>query len=115
MAQQPLVGQDLFITEASPSPSNTPHSIGLLWTSDQPGRGDLYLTSHNTEKRYTTIPTTGLQPAVPARERPQTPASQQISNDSTTNLINLCIWVLGVCIVIRCITVQTSKTMFLFN
>ena len=31
----PLVDQDLF-TEASRSHSDTPHSIGLLWTSDQP-------------------------------------------------------------------------------
>jgi hypothetical protein len=36
MAQQPLVGQDLRIIEASRSHSGTPHSVGLLWTSDQP-------------------------------------------------------------------------------
>jgi hypothetical protein len=36
MAQQPLVSQDLLITEASQSHSDTPHSEGLLWTSDQP-------------------------------------------------------------------------------
>ena len=36
MAQQPLVGQDLLIIEASPSHSDTPHTVGLLWTSDQP-------------------------------------------------------------------------------
>ena len=35
MAQQPLVGQDLII-KASRSHSDTPHSVGLLWTSDQP-------------------------------------------------------------------------------
>ena len=35
MAQQPLFGQDLLIIEASLSHSDTPHSIGLLWTSDQ--------------------------------------------------------------------------------
>jgi hypothetical protein len=35
MAQQPLVGQGLLIIEASRSHSDTPHSIGLLWTSDQ--------------------------------------------------------------------------------
>ena len=35
MAQQPIVGQGLVI-DASRSPSDTPHSVGLLWTSDQP-------------------------------------------------------------------------------
>jgi len=36
MEQQPLVGQGLLIFEASRSHSDTPNSIGLLWTSDQP-------------------------------------------------------------------------------
>ena len=34
----PPVGQDLFIVEASRSHSDTPHSVELLWTSDQPNR-----------------------------------------------------------------------------
>jgi len=36
MRQKPLVSQDLFIMEASSSHTNTPLSVGLLWTSDQP-------------------------------------------------------------------------------
>jgi len=36
MAQQLLVDQVLFITEASRSYSDTPHSVGLLCSSDQP-------------------------------------------------------------------------------
>ena len=36
MAQQPLVGQGLLIIESSWSHSHTPHSVGLLWTNDQP-------------------------------------------------------------------------------
>jgi len=36
MAQQPLVGQDLLIMMASRSLSDTPHSVGLIWTNDQP-------------------------------------------------------------------------------
>jgi len=35
MTQQPLVGQCLLIVEDSRSHSDTPHSVGLLWTSDQ--------------------------------------------------------------------------------
>jgi len=34
--QQALAGQDLLTVEASRSHSDTPHSVGLLWTSDQP-------------------------------------------------------------------------------
>ena len=36
MAQQPLVVQGLLTIEASRSHSDTPHSVGLLCTSDQP-------------------------------------------------------------------------------
>jgi hypothetical protein len=35
MAQQPLVGQGVLIIEASRSHSDTPHSLGLVWTSDR--------------------------------------------------------------------------------
>jgi hypothetical protein len=35
-ARQPLGGLGLLIIEASRSHSDTPHSVGLLWTSDQP-------------------------------------------------------------------------------
>jgi len=37
IAQQPLVGQGLLRIEASRSHSDTPHLVGLFWTSDQPG------------------------------------------------------------------------------
>ena len=36
MAQQPLVDPCLLIVEDSWSHSDTPHSVGLTWTSDQP-------------------------------------------------------------------------------
>jgi len=36
MTQQPLVGQGFLIVEASRSHSDTPHSLGLFWTSGQP-------------------------------------------------------------------------------
>jgi hypothetical protein len=35
IAQQPLVGLGLIIINASRSHSDTPHPVGLLWTSDQ--------------------------------------------------------------------------------
>jgi len=34
--QHPLVGQGLLIVEDSRSHPDTPHSVGLLWTSNQP-------------------------------------------------------------------------------
>ena len=36
MTQQALVGQGLLIIEPLRSHSDTPHLLGLLWTSDQP-------------------------------------------------------------------------------
>jgi len=36
MAQHPPAGQGLLIIEASRLHSGTPHSVRLLWTSDQP-------------------------------------------------------------------------------
>jgi hypothetical protein len=36
MAQQPLVDTVILIIETSRSHSDTPNSVGLLWTSDQP-------------------------------------------------------------------------------
>jgi hypothetical protein len=36
MVRHPLVGQGLLIIEASRSHLDTPHSVGLLWTSDRP-------------------------------------------------------------------------------
>jgi len=34
-------------------------------------RGDLYLTTHNTQKRKTAMSPAGFEPATPAGERPQ--------------------------------------------
>jgi hypothetical protein len=36
MVQQPLLDQGVVIIEVSQSHSDIPHSVGLLWTSDQP-------------------------------------------------------------------------------
>jgi hypothetical protein len=48
MAQQPLVGQGLLITEASRSHSATSHPVGLLWSSDQPD-------AETSSRQHTTI------------------------------------------------------------
>jgi hypothetical protein len=56
MVQQPLVGQGLLNVQASRTHSDTPHLAGLLWTSDQPDAETLYLRTHNTHKRQTSMP-----------------------------------------------------------
>jgi hypothetical protein len=74
MAQQSPVGQGLLIIEASRSHSDTPHSVGLLWTSDQPDAETATYTTHNNHKRQTSMPPAGFEPAIPASEPPQTHA-----------------------------------------
>jgi len=56
MAHQSLMGQGLLIMVASRSHSDTPLSVGLLWTSDQPVAG----TSNNKQRsKETTVYTPG--------------------------------------------------------
>ena len=58
--------------QASRSDSDTLHSVGLLWTSDQPDP-DLYLTTQNTHNRHRCL-SAGLEPTFPASELQQTHA-----------------------------------------
>ena len=62
------MGHGLLINEASRSYSGTPHSVGLLWTSDRP----VAQTTRNTHNRRHPCPHMGFELAVPASERPQT-------------------------------------------
>ena len=71
MAQRPLVGQGLLIIESSRSHSDTPPSVGLLWTSDQPDVKKLYLTTHNNQKRHKSMSPAGFEPAIAGSERPK--------------------------------------------
>jgi hypothetical protein len=70
----PLVqeSQGLLIIEASRSHSDTPYSVGLLWTIDQPDPVTSTCTTHNSHKRQTSIPTVGFETAMPASGRPPT-------------------------------------------
>jgi hypothetical protein len=51
LAQQPLLGQDLYTVKISRSHSDTPHSLGLLWISNQlvAETSTWQHTSHTTE------------------------------------------------------------------
>jgi len=75
MAQQPLVRQDSIMVEASISHSDTPHSVGLLWTTDQPD-AETSTWQHTTlNNRQTSMPHAGFEPVIPAscvRLTPQT-------------------------------------------
>ena len=53
---------------------NAPHSVGILWTSNQLVSRDLYLTTHNTHNRQTSMPPVGFEP----------PQSQQASGSRPT-------------------------------
>ena len=60
-------GPGLLIVEVPQSHSDTPHSAGLLWTSDWP----VAETIHNTPKKETSMSPAGFEPAIPASKRPQ--------------------------------------------
>ena len=51
MARQSLMGQGILIIEASRLHSDTPQSVGLLWTGDQP-------ETETSTWQYTTLTTT---------------------------------------------------------
>jgi len=59
------------LTEVSISHSDTPHSVGFFWTSDRP-LACLYLTTHDTHKKQTSMLSAGFEPEISASERPQT-------------------------------------------
>jgi hypothetical protein len=71
MAQQPLGGQGLLIIETSPSHSDTPQSVELLWTRDQPD-ADVHLTTHSTRKRQISMSPKGFETTILGSKRPQT-------------------------------------------
>ena len=73
MAKQPLVDQSLLITEASWSHSDTPQSVTLLWTSDQPTQWPLPDKTQHSQQTDIHAPGT-FEPAIPESEHPQTHA-----------------------------------------
>jgi hypothetical protein len=71
MAQQPFLGQGILISEASWLHWLRHTTFGRTsldeWSSC---RRDLYLTTFNNQKRQTSMPAEGFEPAIPATERP---------------------------------------------
>ena len=68
MAQHPPVGQGFLIIEDSPSHSDTPRLVGLLWTSNQPG-------TETSTWQHTTL----TRNRHPCPQRDSNPQSQQSS------------------------------------
>jgi hypothetical protein len=60
------------------------HTVGLLWTSDQPvAEASTYTGQH---KRQTSMPRAGLEPATPATKRPQTYALDRAATGISISL-----------------------------
>jgi len=64
------VGQDLLTVEDSWSHSDTQHSLVTLLDEWSAQRRDLYLTTHNTQKRQTSMPPAEFEPTIPSSKRP---------------------------------------------
>ena len=71
MTQQPLVGQALLIIEFSRSHSDYTKRGRTPLDEWSVRRTYIYLTTHNTHSRQTSMPTVGLEPEIPASEEPQ--------------------------------------------
>jgi hypothetical protein len=69
LARQPPVGHSLLIHEVSRSHTTTHNS---RQGSPGAGRRDLYLTTHNTHNRQTSMPPVGFESTISAGEQPQT-------------------------------------------
>ena len=72
VALRPNAGHGLLIIDVSRSHTTTQHS-----RQDSSGRvirscRDLYLTTHNTHNRHTSMPPVGFEPTISTGERPQT-------------------------------------------
>ena len=68
-----LVGLDLLLVEISGSHPDTPHSVGLIWTSDRTAAENS--AGHTKElTRDISVPTAGFEPAILASELPHTHA-----------------------------------------
>jgi hypothetical protein len=65
------VAQSLLIPEVTNHTQRYPTVGRTPWMNDQ-SVADLYLTTHNTHNRQTSMPSVGFKPTVSAGQRPQT-------------------------------------------
>jgi len=74
----PYSGLHRLIVEVSRSYSDTPHSVGILWTSNRAVTETSICKKHNFHNTLTSIPPVGFDPAIPSREQPQTHALERV-------------------------------------
>ena len=74
--------------KASLSHLNKLHSLGLRWTTNEPDV-ETSTGQHNTHKRRTSMPSVGLETAIPVSERPQIHALDERPLGSTLCINNL--------------------------
>jgi len=84
MSRQPPMGLDLLIIEASRSNSDTPHSVGHLWTSDQ-SSAQTCTWQHTTLTRDIHAPA-GFETATLASERSQPHALHRATTGMASGL-----------------------------
>jgi len=83
LAQQPPGVQGLLIHEVSRSHTQLRTTVGRTPLDEWSGRRrDLYLTTHNTHNRQTSMPPVGFEITVSAGERPQTFALDRASTET---------------------------------
>jgi hypothetical protein len=75
MARQPLGGQGSLILRGFTITHFRHTTLGRTLLDEGPARRrDLYLTTHNTHKRQTSLTLAGFEPTILVSERPQTHA-----------------------------------------
>jgi len=90
LAQQPAMGQGLSFTsfldhtQRRTTVGRTPLDEWLAH------RRDLYLTTHNTHRRQTSVPTVGFERTVSAGERPQTYTLDRAATGIGTDSLTCC-------------------------
>jgi len=86
LAHQPQVGQGLLIHGFLDHTRRATIGRTLLvrWSAR---RRDLYLTTHNTPNRQTSMPWVGFEPTISASEQPQTYASDRTATGTGSTLL----------------------------
>jgi hypothetical protein len=76
MARQPYMGLGLLVSSRFQGHTHLRHTtVGRTPLDEWPARRrDLYLTTHNTDNRQTSMPPVEFEPAIPVSERPKTHA-----------------------------------------
>ena len=81
------MGLALPIIEASRSYSDTPHPVGLYYTSDRPVAESSTCTKHNIHKRQTSKLPAGIEPAIPASKGQETHALDRASTGISSVIV----------------------------